>query len=86
MPLEHSADDALYLVAINQEEQYSIWPAAKVLPLGWKTVGEPRVKSECLSHIEEAWVDMRPLSLRMQMDASKPGGTDPQYPNKYDTN
>jgi uncharacterized protein YbdZ (MbtH family) len=28
-------------------------------------------KAECLAYINEVWTDMRPLSLRQQMDATK---------------
>ena len=65
---ESDADDALYNVVINHEEQYSIWRADKALPSGWKAMGNPRLKADCLAHIEEVWTDMRPRSLRDQMD------------------
>lgn len=54
----------LYFVVINQEEQYSIWPHWKDVPLGWNTVGDAMEKSFCLEYIEKVWTDMRPLSLR----------------------
>ncbi|OJW54547.1 MAG: MbtH family protein [Alphaproteobacteria bacterium 41-28] len=57
----------MYLVLVNHEEQYSLWPSYKPVPLGWKTVGKERTKEECLAYIEEVWTDMRPLSLRKQM-------------------
>ena len=60
-------DDTIYEVVMNDEEQYSIWPAWKEIPLGWKTVGKSGVKQVCLSYIDEVWTDMRPLSLRQQM-------------------
>jgi MbtH protein len=41
------------------------------IPPGWEQVGKEAPKSECLSYIREVWVDMRPRSLRIQMD----GGT-----------
>jgi MbtH protein len=63
-------DQTIYTVVMNHEEQYSIWPADRELPLGWKAVGKIGFKSECLDYIKEVWVDMRPLSLRKQMDAS----------------
>jgi MbtH protein len=62
---DHSSE--LYLVVRNEEEQYSIWPHYKKIPEGWEAVGEPKRKEECLDHIEKVWVDMRPLSLRKQM-------------------
>jgi MbtH protein len=62
-------DDTIYLVVVNHEEQYSIWPKwKKELPLGWKAVGKEGSKKECLAHIEEVWTDMRPLSLRQAME------------------
>lgn len=53
-----------YEVVINQEGQYSIWPANKIVPNGWSTVGTPDTKEACLAFISEMWTDMRPISLR----------------------
>ncbi len=61
-------EGVLYRVVVNHEEQYSIWPADREMPLGWSAVGEPRTKQECLDHIQEVWTDMRPLSLRRRME------------------
>lgn len=65
-------DTTIYKVVVNHEEQYSIWPADRDNPPGWRDAGKSGQKAECLAHIEEVWVDMRPLSLRRQMaqDAS----------------
>lgn len=60
-----------YYVVVNHEEQYSIWPVGRDLPLGWETVGESQPKDECLNYIEQVWTDMRPLSLRQAMAAKK---------------
>ncbi|MEY4545240.1 MAG: hypothetical protein RL685_1435 [Pseudomonadota bacterium] len=57
-------EDATYRVVVNDEEQYSIWSAERDLPLGWRDAGRLGTKAECLSHIEEIWTDMRPLSAR----------------------
>jgi MbtH protein len=57
----------VYIVVINQEEQYSIWHADRDIPCGWKSVGKTGTKEECLAYIEKVWTDMRPLSLRKQM-------------------
>ncbi len=62
-------DDRIYAVVINQEEQYSIWPQDRDVPAGWKPVGKTGTKQQCLDYIEEVWTDMRPLSLRKQMEA-----------------
>lgn len=58
-----------YIVVINHEEQYSIWPEYRELPLGWFDAGKHGSKEECLAHIAEVWTDMRPLSLRKHMGA-----------------
>ncbi|WP_213781726.1 MbtH family NRPS accessory protein [Caballeronia sp. dw_276] len=57
-----------YHVVINHEEQYSIWPTYKALPNGWTAVGQTGDKETCLAYIKEVWTDMRPLSLRKQME------------------
>ncbi|MFC8256560.1 GNAT family N-acetyltransferase [Streptomyces sp. NPDC057291] len=51
-------------VVINEEGQYSTWPADRELPEGWKPTGFRGGKEECLSHIEEEWTDLKPLSMR----------------------
>jgi uncharacterized protein YbdZ (MbtH family) len=61
-------DTTIYKVVVNHEEQYSIWPEYKEMPLGWKEVGKVGLKADCLAFIKEAWTDMRPLSLRKTMD------------------
>ena len=61
------ADQTIYKVVLNGEEQYSIWPAAQEIPAGWRDAGVSGPKQECLSHIEQVWADMRPLSLRKKM-------------------
>ena len=60
-------DDRIYQVVVNHEEQYSIWPADRDLPLGWSAAGKTGTKQECLEYINEVWTDMRPLSLRRKM-------------------
>lgn len=61
-------DTTIYTVVVNHEEQYSIWPADREIPLGWSNAGKSGLKAECLAYIEEVWTDMRPLSLRKKME------------------
>lgn len=61
------SDERVYSVVVNDEEQYSIWPADRDLPAGWRKEGIEGAKDTCLAHIEEVWTDMRPLSLRRRM-------------------
>lgn len=65
---EEKEDTTIYEVVMNHEEQYSIWPDYKDVPLGWSTVGKSGLKQECLDYIGEVWTDMRPLSLRIKME------------------
>ena len=66
---ESAGDDATtYKVVVNQEQQYSIWPERKAMPLGWSDVGVSGPKADCLAHIDTVWVDMRPRSLREAME------------------
>ena len=66
-------DETIYKVVVNHEEQYSIWPADRENPLGWRDAGKSGPKDECLAYIKEVWTDMRPLSLRKQMEEQQGG-------------
>jgi MbtH protein len=70
MDRNEAEDNTTYLVVKNHEEQYSIWPDYKDLPNGWEAVGESGTKEVCLDYISKVWVDMRPLSLRKEMDSA----------------
>ncbi|GAA4799918.1 MbtH family protein [Lysobacter hankyongensis] len=69
--MTNGEDTTIYAVVVNHEEQYSIWPAERELPLGWQAEGFRGDKAACLAHIEEIWTDMRPRSLRERMDAER---------------
>ncbi|MRG92277.1 MbtH family protein [Polyangium spumosum] len=62
--------DTTFEVVVNHEEQYSIWPAGREVPAGWRLAGKRGKRGDCLQYIEAVWTDMRPLSLRKQMDAA----------------
>jgi MbtH protein len=62
-------DKNTYNVVVNDEEQYSIWPADREILLGWKTAGKSGTKEACLAYINDVWTDMRPLSLRKKINA-----------------
>jgi len=63
-----AGDERVYKVVVNLEEQYSIWDADQTSPPGWRDVGRQGTKDECLSFIAEVWTDMRPLSLRRELE------------------
>ena len=58
-----------YLVLVNEEEQYSLWPAFRDIPAGWSAGGPRGKRKECLDWIEANWTDMRPKSLVKAMEA-----------------
>ena len=68
MAREEQEDTTIYQVVINHEDQYSIWPAHREPPAGWRKEGTQGLKQECLAHIEQVWTDMRPRSLREAME------------------
>ncbi|MER5425190.1 MbtH family protein [Streptosporangium roseum] len=53
-----------FLVVLNDEEQYSVWPGGRELPAGWRAEGFQGSREDCLAHIDQVWTDMRPLSVR----------------------
>lgn len=57
-------DTTIYKAVINHEEQYSIWPAHRETPSGWKETGKTGTKAECIAYIKKVWTDIRPLSHR----------------------
>ncbi|TVT61151.1 MbtH family protein [Amycolatopsis rhizosphaerae] len=58
-------DDAggTFLVLVNHEQQYSLWPGFAPVPDGRRSVHGPGTREDCLDHIERKWSDMRPASL-----------------------
>ncbi len=70
MAEENDDGKTFFNVVMNDEEQYSIWPAERAVPAGWRAVGVSGNKQECLDHIEQTWTDMRPASVRRAMQES----------------
>ncbi len=62
-------DTREFVVVLNDEEQYSIWFADRDLPLGWRAEGTSGSRDACLAHIDAVWTDMRPASVRRQMES-----------------
>ena len=63
-------DGGTWDVVVNDEEQYSIWPAGRDGAPGWRAAGYTGTKAACLAFIQEHWTDMRPLSLRRKSPPS----------------
>ena len=53
-----------FIVLLNHEEQYSLWPGQLAIPGGWSKVFGPDERAACMEYIEAHWIDMRPKSLR----------------------
>jgi MbtH protein len=65
-------EDETFIVLVNHEDQYSIWPHWKAVPGGWNAVeGVRGDKKTVLEYVEKAWIDMRPKSLRDWMAAQE---------------
>lgn len=60
-PFENENGD--YVVLVNAENQYSLWPSFAKAPEGWTSVGPRGERKACLDWIERNWTDMRPKSL-----------------------
>ena len=43
----------IYKVVIDRENQYSLWPLDKALPLGWVETGKTGIEKDCLAYIDE---------------------------------
>jgi MbtH protein len=62
-------EEGKYYALINEEGQYSLWPAFIDVPEGWTIVHGEESRKSCLDYIEENWTDMRPKSLIEAMEA-----------------
>jgi len=61
---EDDTGDWDWMALINDEGQYSMWPAVNAIPNGWRAVGPAGTKALCMAYVDAHWTDMRPRSLR----------------------
>ncbi|KUL42760.1 MbtH family protein [Streptomyces regalis] len=64
-------EDARFLVLVNDEHQYSLWPAFADVPDGWTVAQPENSRQACLEYIERTWTDMRPRSLAEAKDGGR---------------
>ncbi|MEU4080939.1 MbtH family protein [Streptomyces venezuelae] len=64
MPNPFDDQNGTFLVLVNDEEQYSLWPAFARTPEGWTVALGESSHDAALAYVEEHWTDMRPRSLR----------------------
>lgn len=57
-------ENTTYIVLMNEEGQYSLWPAFMDIPHGWASVYGEESRLVCLDYINLQWRDMRPNSLK----------------------
>jgi MbtH protein len=62
--------DGFYLVLINDEDQFSLWPEFADIPAGWWIAHESAGRATCIEFINENWTDIRPASLIRKMNAT----------------
>jgi MbtH protein len=58
---------AEFTVLVNDEEQYSLWPAGRDTPQGWRLVGHEGTAADCAAFVAASWKDLRPASLQRAM-------------------
>ncbi|NUP51298.1 MAG: MbtH family protein [Catenulispora sp.] len=63
MPSPFDDETRSFLVMVNDEGQYSLWPAELGRPAGWTVCHGPAAREECLAFVDGRWTDMRPASL-----------------------
>jgi MbtH protein len=56
-------EDGIYLVLVNDENQYSLWPAMIAVPDGWTIAHRDDTRHGCLDYVEKNWADLRPASV-----------------------
>ncbi|MEX3107515.1 MULTISPECIES: MbtH family NRPS accessory protein [unclassified Streptomyces] len=62
--------DGVYLVLVNDEGQYSLWPSFAEVPEGWTVEVTETDRKTALDHINAHWTDMRPKSLIAAMEGA----------------
>ena len=63
--------EGTYLVLVNDEGQYSLWPDFVAVPAGWTVALPATTRDACLDHIHQVWTDLRPRSLVEAMDRAQ---------------
>ena len=56
------ADTGDFLVLVNDAGQYSLWPAFREPPPGWRRVGVSGARQMCLEWVETNWIEAEPTS------------------------
>ncbi|MDX3570884.1 MbtH family protein [Streptomyces bobili] len=62
-------NEGRFLVLVNDEGQYSLWPSFAEVPGGWATAFPENTRQACLDFVESHWTDLRPRSLAATVDS-----------------
>jgi MbtH protein len=62
--------EGTFLVLVNDEGQYSLWPSFAEVPAGWTVAVPATDRQTALDRVAEMWTDMRPRSLVKAMEGS----------------
>lgn len=65
-------ENGRFLVLVNSEGQYSLWPTFADIPSGWTVLLPESDRATALAYVEANWTDMRPRSLAEAMDSAAP--------------
>ncbi|WP_349956564.1 MbtH family NRPS accessory protein [Rhizobium sp. ZPR3] len=57
-PFEDEARE--FLVLVNDQGQYSLWPNSFSIPSGWKTACGPGSRRSCIEYVNVTWGGLRP--------------------------
>lgn len=68
MAWDEEEDTTIYRVVMNHEEQYSIWPADRELPLGWNDVGKSARRRSAWTTSKRCGPTCGPCRLRKKME------------------
>ncbi|WP_439657399.1 MbtH family protein [Lentzea sp. HUAS TT2] len=67
-------EDGRFFVVVNDEGQHALWPATlAAVPDGWTVVHGEESRQSCLDYVNQNWTDMRPRSVREQLDRQAAG-------------
>lgn len=67
-------EDGRFFVVVNDEGQHALWPATlAAVPDGWTVVHGEESRQSCLDYVNANWTDMRPRSVREQLDRQAAG-------------
>jgi MbtH protein len=54
--------DGQFIVLVNDEGQYSLWPQFAAVPAGWSMAEATGSRAACIDYINAHWTDPRPRS------------------------